>query len=301
MIGFVVIYMITLTLPKREIPAHLLKFFTDISYKSKDLVNTPAMLAEALRVDGWWVRQDICWSKKNPMPESVTDRCVKAHEYVFLLSKSREYYFDHIAIQEPAVAYAKGKRTVSLGTKSLSRGQATGANVAASGNALVPEVELQPMRNKRSVWTLSSKPFKGAHFATFPEDLIVPTILAGTSEHGACVQCKMPYDRVVEKQNLNKQEPGGNLADLVTAGDRNDGNARIGDVTTTTIGWQKACECATDKIVPCTVLDPFSGAATTGKVALSLGREYIGIEANSDYQEIARKRLVDAGLDVEVL
>lgn len=234
------------------------------------------------------------------MPESVTDRCVRSHEYVFLLSKSREYYFDHIAIREPALEYAKERRKISLGSKSLSKGQSAGANVNPSGNALVDEVALNPMRNKRSVWALSSKPFRGAHFATFPEDLVTMPILAGTSEHGACVGCRTPYDRIVEKESTGKTEPTGKNADLVAVGSRNDGNGSMGYATTTT-GWRKTCECETDTAVPCVVLDPFSGAATTGKVALSLGREYIGIEANPDYQEIARQRLCDAGLDCEVI
>lgn len=280
--------------------------------KPKDLVGIPWMLAFALRSDGWWLRQDILWSKKNPMPSSVTDRCVTSHEYVFLLSKSSNYYFDHIVIREPAVAYAKGKRSVSIGSKSLSRGQSTGAGVAPSGNALVSDVALNPMRNKRSVWTLSSKPFKGSHFATFPETLVEPMILAGTSEYGACAACGTPYTRKIERCEsipdiTQRSTDHYNTADRYGAD--NGGNAgldnlakrmRDGKNGIITVDWVAGCSC-NSSTRPCTVLDCFSGAATTGKVALSLGREYIGIEANSDYNEIARKRLLDAGLDVEVI
>ena len=283
--------------------------------KQKDLVGIPWMLAFALRADGWWLRQDIIWGKKNPMPESLTDRCVKAHEYVFLLSKSKSYYFDHIAIQEPAVSDGKkgaaaGKLVAKvrmnrdqIGAASQMRsivadsgdvymsGRVKAANDIANGR--------EPMRNKRSVWTLSSKPFKEAHFATFPETLIEPMILAGTSEHGCCAVCGIPHERVTEKESIAKTDPVGKNLELVADGSCNDGNGSMG-YTTTTLGWNPACTCSSTAI-PCTVLDPFSGAATSGKVALEHGRNYIGIELNTEYQEIARKRLSDAGLDVEVL
>lgn len=115
------------------------------------------------------------------MPESVKDRCTKAHEYIFLLSKGPRYYFDNEAIQEPA--NNAGKR-VSLGGKSFSKGQAAGAGVAPSGNALADHYDVPDFRNRRSVWTVTTKPFKGAHFATFPPDLIEPCVLAGCPEGG---------------------------------------------------------------------------------------------------------------------
>lgn len=147
--------------------------------KPKDLIGIPWMLAFALRSDGWYLRQDIIWHKPNPMPESVKDRCTKAHEYLFLLSKSERYYFDSDAMKEDAVH--AGKR-VSLGEKSFSKGQAKGAGVAASGNGLADFYDVPATRNRRSVWTVTTKPYKGAHFATFPPDLIEPCILAGSRE-----------------------------------------------------------------------------------------------------------------------
>lgn len=151
--------------------------FEGTGIKTKDLIGIPWMLAFALRADGWYLRQDIIWHKPNPMPESVRDRCTKAHEYIFLLSKSDRYLFDSEAMKEPASN--AGKR-ISLGAKSMSRGQATGANVAASGNGLAEFYDVPETRNRRSVWTVTTKPYKGAHFATFPPDLIEPCILAGS-------------------------------------------------------------------------------------------------------------------------
>lgn len=145
--------------------------------KEKDLIGIPWLLAFALRADGWYLRQDIIWHKPNPMPESVKDRCTKAHEYVFLLSKSDKYFFDSEAMREPATH--AGKR-VSLGAKSMSKGQAKGAGVAASGNGTAEFYDVPEFRNRRSVWTVATKPYSGAHFAVFPPALIEPCILAGS-------------------------------------------------------------------------------------------------------------------------
>lgn len=148
-----------------------------IGLKHKDLIGIPWLLAFALRADGWYLRQDIIWHKPNPMPESVRDRCTKAHEYIFLLSKSERYYFDGDAMKEPALN--AGVR-VSLGQKSFSKGQAAGKGVAASGNGIADFYDVPETRNRRSVWTVATRPYKGAHFATFPLALIEPCILAGS-------------------------------------------------------------------------------------------------------------------------
>ena len=139
--------------------------------KSKDLIGIPWMLAFALRADGWYLRQDIIWHKPNPMPESVRDRCTKAHEYIFLLSKSKNYYYDNEAIKEPAKDW---------GTRDRSNGK-----YHNPGTGLSPHSGLTKSydkRNKRSVWTVNKKPYKGAHFATYPRELIVPCILAGSQK-----------------------------------------------------------------------------------------------------------------------
>ena len=144
--------------------------------KPKDLMLVPFRLALALQAAGWWVRQDIIWHKPNPMPESILDRCTKAHEYLFLLAKSERYYYDAKAIAEPAIHAGE---TVALGAKSLSKGQAAGMNVKASGNGTADSVLVGDTRNKRSVWTVTTKAYTEAHFATFPTALIEPCILAG--------------------------------------------------------------------------------------------------------------------------
>lgn len=151
-----------------------------IGLKHKDLVGIPWRVAFALQADGWYLRQDIIWNKPNPMPESVTDRCTKAHEYIFLLSKSPRYYFDSDAIREDAKSYATDKRT---GAGNLRYGGKR--TIDKSGkNGQQSFVTINETRNKRSVWTVTTKPFKDAHFATYPEDLIVPCVLAGCPEGG---------------------------------------------------------------------------------------------------------------------
>jgi DNA modification methylase len=145
--------------------------------KPKDLIGIPWMLAFALRADGWYLRQDIIWHKPNPMPESVRDRCTKAHEYIFLLSKSERYYFDAEAIAEPAINAGK------VVTNNNGKNGQMGDFGATRGGFMTPEgVTVKDTRNKRSVWTVTTKPYKGAHFATFPPDLIEPCILAGSRQ-----------------------------------------------------------------------------------------------------------------------
>ena len=141
--------------------------------KEKDLIGIPWMLAFALRADGWYLRQDIIWHKPNPMPESVKDRCTKAHEYIFLLSKSRKYKYDNEAIKEPVKQ--------DWGTRDRKNGK-----YHNPGSGLAPHSGLTKSydrKNKRSVWTVTNKPYKGAHFAVFPPDLIEPCILAGSEEN----------------------------------------------------------------------------------------------------------------------
>jgi len=143
--------------------------------KEKDLIGIPWMLAFALRADGWYLRQDIIWHKPNPMPESMKDRCTKSHEYIFLLSKNKKYFYDNEAIKEPAKDW---------GTRDRTKGK-----YHNPGTGLVPHSGLAksyPTKNKRSVCSITNKPYKGAHFAVFPPDLIEPCIKAG-SEKGDLV------------------------------------------------------------------------------------------------------------------
>lgn len=147
-------------------------------YKPKDLIGIPWMAAFALREKGWYLRQDIIWAKGNPMPESVKDRCTKSHEYIFLLSKSRKYYFDHESIKEPRVSFH--------GSGDKQRKQRPSSEVLHKGNQAesIPYDGSEVLRNKRDVWNVNTKPCKEAHFATFPDTLIEPCVLAGCPEGG---------------------------------------------------------------------------------------------------------------------
>lgn len=157
----------------------LMKVATPINLKTKDLIGIPWRVAFALQDDGWYLRQDIIWHKTNPMPESVTDRCTKSHEYIFLLSKSKKYYYDNEAIKEPVV-----KATVKRLSQPALNTQKGSLRVPFKTNGPMKAVGDKELRNKRSVWTVTTKPFKGTHFAVFPPDLIEPCVLAGCPEGG---------------------------------------------------------------------------------------------------------------------
>ena len=144
--------------------------------KSKDLVGIPWRVAFALQADGWWLRQDIIWAKPNPMPESVQDRCTKAHEYVFLLAKSERYYYDAEAVSEAATGRECGNVQATKAARSGDQKHRTAANLHAIAAA--------ETRNRRSVWTVTTKPYSGAHFAVMPPDLVEPCIKAGCPEGG---------------------------------------------------------------------------------------------------------------------
>lgn len=230
--------------------------------KNKDLIGIPWMLAFALRADGWYLRQDIIWAKPNPMPESVRDRCTKAHEYLFLLTKSERYFFDNEAIKEPAApaslarwaqdveaqagsARVPGKTNGNMKAvggrskrDSFKRDDSKRANVIPGQTAGTHRPDREEStwdtetRNKRSVWSVATVPYSGAHFATFPPALIEPCILAGS-------------------------KPG-----------------QI-------------------------VLDPFFGSGTTGMVAQNLGRQWLGCELNPEYKPLQDERLQQPGLILE--
>jgi DNA modification methylase len=235
-------------------------------FKPKDLVGIPWMVAFAIRADGWYLRQDIIWSKPNPMPESVTDRCTKAHEYIFLLSKSAKYYYDYEAIKQPVAdqtilrmqqqiddqigsTRVPGKNNVNMKAvgpgRNPRKGVDTNGGNQASANG-IPAMAINGngvkghsgyfdqngnligagMANKKSVWTVTTKPFRESHFATFPPDLIVDCIKAGCPEGGV-------------------------------------------------------------------ILDPFMGAGTTAVVSRKLNRNYVGFELNLDYVKISERRIYE--------
>lgn len=254
--------------------------------KPKDLCMMPARVALALQMDGWWLRSDIVWSKPNPMPESVTDRPTRAHEYVFLLTKAATYYYDADAIREPAtqplgVAALTGQHKVlaeDMGTNG-SGASTLGMNQGAAG------------RNKRSVWEIATEPYPEAHFATFPQKLVEPCILAGTSERGGCPDCGAPRERVIERQAATPSRHG----DWKATGEehRNDIDRKGGfyDAKAITTCWRPTCDCGQEQTVPATVLDPFAGSGTVAYVAQRLGRRAIGIDLSAEYLALAEKRM----------
>jgi DNA modification methylase len=160
--------------------------------KPKDLLGIPWMVAFALRADGWYLRSDIIWAKPNPMPESVTDRPTKAHEYLFLLSKGPRYFYDADAVREAHVYADDDRPRMAYNGKGNPEGRALSGDAARLGLH-------EGGRNRRSVWTVATQPFPGAHFATFPPKLIEPCILAGTSPK-ACGMCGAPWQRIVERE-----------------------------------------------------------------------------------------------------
>ena len=289
--------------------------------KPKDLCGIPWMLAFALRADGWYLRSDIIWHKPNPMPEPVTDRPTKAHEHLFLLTKSAKYYYDAEAIKEPA-AYDGRKDTLMKGRQHGGDTKYTDAKYMPQNQQSVHDrgherwpsrlENGQRARNKRSVWSVATKPFSGAHFAVFPEKLIEPCILAGTSEKGCCVECGSPWVRITEKGLTGNRERDGINRGIDSRGER----IRAGDSDSKTTGWKSNCRCHHNKLredtpahiktknliewfekvtpqsKPCVVLDPFFGSGTTGIVAHKHGRKFIGIELSQSYvDEIAIPRI----------
>lgn len=289
------------------------------SLKPKDLIGIPWRLAFALQAAGWWLRSDIIWAKPNPMPESVTDRPTKAHEYIFLLSKSERYFYDHEAIKEPSVyrdmerggtvykdaAAFDGKHAAASDKQRGHSRRHAGFN--ARWDEMSKEEQGQNGRNRRDVWTVATQPFAEAHFATFPEALVEPCILAGTSAHGVCPECGAPHVRIIEKAQTPMDTPGGKagleqpgFSAARMNGHKQAASRLLGDPSADnpfpqaiTVGWQTTCKHDPSVTVPALALDPFAGSGTTGVVALRHGRRFLGIELNPKYVAMAQKRIRD--------
>ncbi len=266
-------------IPRTKDYKHISK--TPLNLKPKDLVGIPWRMAFALQADGWYLRSDIIWHKPNCMPSSVTDRPTTSHEYVFLLSKSRQYFYDAEAIKEPykesSLQRNKYKQSASKCKQvSVSREQKPGEKLSPSG------------RNRRSVWTVATQPSPEAHFATFPPKLIEPCILAGASPR-ACEVCGAPWERVVEKKKVLTQKTNTPNKEWEISGGRPYGQrARL---ETKTTGWQPTCACDNEGTGRCIVLDPFAGSGTTLWVAEHYGRDSIGIELSEKYVKLIKKRM----------
>jgi DNA modification methylase len=269
--------------------------------KPKDLVGIPWAVAFALRGDGWWLRSDIIWAKPNVMPESVSDRPTKAHEYLFLLSKSERYFYDADAIRERHVDERPNKTGATA-----RRGQVA---MKPTGKNDSPDRWFHAGgRNARTVWTIPTHSFDEAHFATFPEELPRRCILAGTSEQGACARCGAPMRRVLEAPvegfkdyegkwaEQDKQSSGRRMLGRVRAAREAGGSHENPFPEKKTLGWEPSCECGdTAPRRPCVVLDPFAGSGTTCAVADAHQRDFYGIELNPEYADMARRRVFRDG------
>jgi hypothetical protein len=226
------------------------------------------------------------------MPESVTDRCTKAHEYLFLLAKSERYYFDAQAIAENAVCTNLPGRNMTDTRETYGLQNGGNGGLRALHNKLRDQCQNDPTRNKRSVWEIATQSFPEAHFATFPPALIEPCIKAGTSERGCCPNCGKPWLRDVERTAmvLDRSERTHSKGRTRSSG------TMIEPPTSKTLGWSRGCYCAADaqsnfNTVSCTVLDPFGGSGTTGLVADRLKRNAILIELNPEYAAMAERRI----------
>ena len=250
--------------------------------KAKDLMGIPWRVAFALQDDGWYLRSDIIWAKPNPMPESVTDRPTKAHEYVFMLSKAPRYFYDAAAIAEPS-----GGANGSSFTSEYDRETKPGLGMG--------ERKESATRNARSVWNIATTPYSGAHFATMPPELARRCVLAGSSARGQCPKCGAPWVRQVERRLENTEGWGKASKDHHANTQGSDaiarnGQGRAGDSVSTTTGWAASCACEAGDPVPQIVLDPFAGSGTTAMVALQNGRRAIGTELNPKYLRLQDDR-----------
>ena len=252
--------------------------------KPKDLCMLPHRVAIALQDDGWWVRADIVWAKPNPMPESARDRPTRSHEYIFLLAKSRHYWYDDVAVSEPA-KYANDPR----GSRADRRRGVVSNSMHGKGTG--------ERRNKRDVWSVNTVGFKGAHFATFPPKLIEPCILAGCPDK-VCATCGKPWKRLVERTFVPQPDVSIERGVKGASGQKPmdetsgwDGVPR-GTTRVETVGWAPACKHEGEP-VPGVVLDMFAGAGTVGLVAKRLGRSYLLNDLSPAYVAMAQERIAN--------
>ncbi len=237
-----------------------------VGLKPKDLVGIPWRVALALQADGWYLRSDVIWAKPNPVPEGVRDRPVRSHEYVFLFSKELRYFYDADAVREFDLS---GR--IRIETRARER-------ALRAGHA------------QRSVWSIPTQRYQKAHFATFPERLVEPCVLAGTSAAGCCPACGTPWRRRV---CVNYANPGNRNSNGPRSIQRRAESPGFGRRLVRTLGdevWEPGCSCGRQR-VPATVLDPFAGTGTSLAVARRLGRRAIGIELNADYIALAKERV----------
>ena len=260
--------------------------------KPKDLCMMPWRVAMALQADGWWLRSVICWHKRSPMPESISDRPTSSWEPIFLLAKRDRYYYDAEAVKERLTDEAVKRQ--AYGFKNMYGGiieanqhveNRKRSDAKSYGADYIPGG-----RNMRNVWSLSAEPYSEAHFATFPSEIPRRAIRAGTSEKGCCPACGAPWERVVERTNM-VIEPSGRDGRIPGNGQRSTSGTMVEPPSQRTVGWTPGCACPPSDPVPCVVLDPFLGSGTTIAAARQLGRHGVGIELNPTYADMARVRI----------
>lgn len=271
--------------------------------KPKDLIGIPWRVAFALQADGWYLRSACPWIKRNAMPESVKDRPATTIETVFLLTKSVRYHYDSEAVKVEAVKGAAGSQFHTGKTATHQQGR----------SSTKPRIDSDKRARRSSDWFMESwqgllqseegdplafvvntRPFKGAHFAVFPPDLVRPCIQAATSEHGTCPHCGSPWKRVVssvrvgDRPNRVQGREGDSISDAHGQDGRAGNRCRV---QSETIGWEPSCKCDQSvQLDKCIVLDPFGGSGTTGQVALELGHKAILIELNPEYIPLIETR-----------
>lgn len=276
--------------------------------KPKDLIGTPWLLAFALRADGWWLRQANVWWHTNCLPESAKDRPTSAHSYVFLFSPSARYFYDQVAVQEPAAWDRWGAQN---GAGKYAGEQSKGAMIQARTKQELQKPGSGTTRNLRSVWPIPTEGYPEAHFATMPTRVVELPILAGTSERGCCPECGGPWVREVERELHPVQRTFTHTAPRDGFHKNPEGHIPAQQTITTT-GWRPSCEhvdipgslSAGDPPhelapSPCTVLDPFGGSGTTALVARKHGRRSVLIELSENYCKLAADRLSQLSLLAE--
>lgn len=291
---------------------------------AKQEIGIPDLLKRALMEDGWICRSTLLWAKRSVMPESVTDRPAKALEYVFMLSKKSNYFFDMEAVRKPAIKGAAGSTFTGgkTGVNGMGRTSQTEREDSDGRNFRNADLWFQSIESPHGLCGIgdeligldvTSQGYAEAHFATFPMKLVEPFILAGTSAKGVCPECLAPWNRAVEKDRKATRPAEKSKVTKLTQSHavrknidpeinwRNSTlSSQVGNrdpqrhcTTTQTTGWQPTCKCPAHEPIPARVLEPFLGSGTTLAVAIQHGRHGIGIELNPDYMELAKKRLAE--------
>lgn len=289
--------------------------------KPKDLIGVPWMVAFALRADGWWLRGHCPWVKRNPMPESVTDRPGTACEEVFLLAKQPDYFFDMEAVKRRATTGANGSSFTDARDHATKPNLGTGPRAGDNGSRNFRNSDLwfdsvgllMGDDGELLGFDVTTKPYKGSHFAVMPKAIVEPCILAGTSAKGVCPECGEPWRRQVTKTRKATRPGTGSKVTLsalklpAEEPGRNRGEARferstLGQVvgnrdperhctTTETTGWAAGCKCDAGEPVPAVVIDPFTGSGTVLAVAVEKGRRAMGSELNPAYIGLIHNRM----------